>query len=158
MTAHVQIRRACPRDFDALGRVFHAAVREAATAYSEAQRMAWSPAPRTGEAWANLLCGQHVWLAETEDRPLGFMTLTPEGYVDFAFILSEAQGHGVFRRLYTGLETQARTLGLTRLWTDASLHAKAPFEAMGFAVQYPEWVDRGGETLKRFRMEKMLDA
>ncbi len=64
MAAHVQIRRATPRDFDALGAVFHAAVREAATAYSEAQRAAWSPAPRAGETWAAHLCAQAVWLSE----------------------------------------------------------------------------------------------
>ena len=158
MAAHVQIRRATPRDFDALGAVFHAAVREAATAYSDAQRAAWSPAPRAGEAWAAHLGAQAVWLAEDAGEALGFMTLTPDGYVDLAYILARAQGRGLFRRLYTALEAEARATGLARLWTDASLHAKAPFEAVGFAVALPETVTRGGETFKRFRMEKTLDA
>lgn len=158
MAAHVQIRRANPRDFDALGAVFHAAVREAATAYSEAQRAAWSPAPRAGEAWAAHLGAQAVWLAEEDGEALGFMTLTAEGYVDLAYILARAQGRGLFRKLYTMLEAEARSAGLARLWTDASLHAKAPFEAVGFQVTKFETVVRGGETFKRFRMEKTLDA
>jgi len=158
MAAHVQIRRATPRDFDALGAVFHAAVREAATAYSEAQRAAWSPAPRAGEAWAAHLGAQAVWLAEEDGEALGFMTLTPDGYVDLAYILARTKGRGLFRRLYNALEAEARAASLARLWTDASLHAKAPFEAVGFAVTQPETVTRGGETFKRFRMEKTLDA
>ena len=156
MTRPVQIRRASPADFAALAGVFHAAVREGAGQYTDAQRAAWSPAPRPGEVWAAHLGAQAVWLAETDGRPLGFLTLTDQGYVDLAYILAEAQGQGLFRRLYEALENEARRLGIRRLWTDASLHAKGPFEAMGFGVTQAETVERGGEQLKRFRMEKTL--
>jgi putative acetyltransferase len=156
MTQHVQIRRASPADFDVLGGVFHAAIREGAGQYTEAQRAAWSPAPRAGEAWAAHLGAQSVWLGETGGRPLGFLTLTDEGYVDLAYILAEAQGQGLFRRLYDALEGEARRRGIVRLWTDASLHAKGPFEAVGFTAAYAETVERAGEQLKRFRMEKTL--
>ncbi len=158
MRDDVQIRRATPADFDTLGEVFHEAVREAAIAYSEAQRAAWSPAPRSGEAWVARLGAQQVWLAEADGRIVGFLTLTPEGYVDLAYILAGAQGQGLFRRLYGAIEAEARARGLTGLWTDASLHAKPPFETMGFTVVLPETVQVGGETFKRFRMEKTLNA
>ncbi|MBA3068641.1 MAG: GNAT family N-acetyltransferase [Hyphomonas sp.] len=158
MRDDVQIRRANPADFDTLGAVFHDAVRQAATAYSEAQRAAWSPAPRRGEAWATRLGAQQVWLAEANGQALGFMTLAPDGHVDFAYIVRASQGQGLFRRLYAALETGAHHLGIRRLWTEASLHAKAPFEVMGFTVVFPESVERGGETFKRFRMEKELNA
>jgi putative acetyltransferase len=156
MKLDVQIRRASPADFAALGDVFHASVREGAGQYTEAQRAAWSPAPRAGEAWAAHLGAQAVWLAEMDARPLGFLTLTPDGYVDLAYILARAQGQGLFRRLYEALEGDARRHGIARLWTDASLHAKAPFEAVGFTAAYAETVERAGERLKRFRMEKTL--
>lgn len=158
MRTHVQIRRAIPRDFGALGEVFHAAVREGATDYSEAQRTAWSPAPRLGEAWTAHLAGQSVWLAEDgSGAALGFLTLRPDGYVDLAYIRSEAQGQGLFRRLYNELEAEAGRLALPRLWTDASLHARGPFESVGFVVTAPETVMRNGETFERFRMEKVLN-
>lgn len=158
MGAHVQIRRASPRDFGALGEVFHAAVRDGAAQYSEAQRAAWSPAPRTGEDWAAHLEGQAVWLAEDAGAALGFLTLRPDGYIDLAYIRAEAQGRGLFRRLYSQAEAEARRLALPRLWTDASLHAKGPFEGVGFTVIQPETVERGGETFLRFRMEKTLNG
>lgn len=158
MRDDVQIRRASPADFDALGQVFHAAVREAATAYTEAQRAAWSPALRGGADWAERLGSQLVWMAERAGRALGFLTLTPGGEVDLAFILAQAQGHGLFRQLYTALEAEAAQRGLARLWTHASLHAKSPFEAMGFAVTAPETVAIGAETFERFHMEKLLNG
>lgn len=157
MTAHVQIRQAKTDDFEALGRVFHRAVREGATGYSEAQRAAWSPAPRTGEDWAAQLSGQTVWVGGADDLLLGFLTLAPDGHIDLAYIRPEAQGFGLFRRLYDALEAEARARALPRLWTEASLHAKGPFEAMGFAVLAPEDVTRGGEVFRRFRMEKSLN-
>jgi len=141
MTPHVQIRRASPADFEALGEVFHAAIREGAAQYTEAERAAWSPAPRAGEARAAHLRAQSVWLAETGGRPLGFLALTEQG---------------LFRRLCDALEGEARRVGMVRLWTDASLHAKGPFEAVGFTAAYAETVERSGEQLKRFRMEKTL--
>ncbi len=158
MTRDVQIRRANPGDFDALGEVLHAAVQEGAGQYTPAQRAAWSPAPRAGEAWAAHLGAQAVWLAETDGRPVGFLTLTPDGYVDLAFILAEAQGRGLFRRIYAALEAEAVQRGLTRLWTHASLHAKSPFETMGFTVIAPETVAVGAETFHRFHMEKRFDG
>lgn len=45
---------------------------------------------------------------------------------------------------------------MVRLWTNASLHAKGPFEGAGFTAAYAETVERAGEQLKRFRMEKTL--
>lgn len=157
MTAHVQIRQARPEDFAALGRIFHQAVRGGATLYSEAQRAAWSPAVRPAEAWAAQLAGQMVWVGEADGLLLGFLTLAPDGHVDLAYIRPEAQGFGLFRRLYDALEAEARTRALPRLWTEASLHAKGPFEAMGFTVTAPEDVTRGGEVFRRFRMEKCLN-
>lgn len=158
MGGDVQIRRANPRDFDALGEVFHAAVREGAGRYSPAQRAAWSPAPRAGPDWAAHLSSQSVWLAETEQQVMGFLTLRADGYIDLAYIRPEAQGRGLFRKLYEEAEAQARRLGLSRLWTDASLHAKAPFESVGFTVRVPETVMRNGEAFKRFQMEKTLNG
>lgn len=159
MGRDVQIRRASPRDFDALGAVFHLAVREGASAYTPAQREAWSPAPKAGDAWAGKLGTQAVWMAQAEDgAALGFLTLRPDGYIDLAYIHPGAQGQGLFRRLYDPLEAEALARALPRLWTDASLHAKGPFEAMGFTVTLPETVMRNGAAFKRFQMEKLLNG
>jgi putative acetyltransferase len=156
MIDDVQIRLADPGDFDALGEVFHDAVRTGAEAYSERQRAAWSPAPRQGPDWHAHLGSQTVWLAEAGGPPLGFITLAPDGHVDLAYIRSDAQRRGLFRRLYAALEHEARRRSLTRLHTEASLHAKGPFLAAGFAVTEAETVERGGEHFTRFRMEKTL--
>lgn len=157
MAAHVQIRRATPRDFDALGEVFHDAVSHAFL-YTEAQRMAWSPAPRSGGQWGERLSSQMVWLAESEGKSLGFMTLTQHGGIDLTFIRGEAQGRGIFTALFIEILEMARQLEMPKLWTDASLHAMAPFTKVGFRIAYSETVELSGEKLPRSRMEKTLNA
>jgi len=156
MALDVQIRLANTGDFGALGKVFRACVREGAGPYTEAQRTAWSPAPRAGKARSAHPGAQSVWLAETESRPLGFLALAAEGYIDLAYILAEAQGQGLFRRPCGALENEAFRLGIHHLWTDASLHAKGPFEASSFTATRAGMAVRSGERLKRFRMEKTL--
>lgn len=158
MTRHVQIRQATPADFIALGEGVHAAVRGCAGQYTEAQRAAWSPAPGSGEAWAAHLAAQTVWLGEAGGEPLGLITLMPAGYIDLAYILAQAQGQGLFRQLFAELAGDARALDLLSLWTDARLHAKGPFEAVGFTVSRACTAERGGEELACFRMEKTLNG
>ena len=155
MTRHVQIRQATPADFIALGEVFHAAVRRGAGQYTGAQRAAWSPAPGSGEARAAHLAAQTVWLGEAGG---GFITLMPAGYIDLAHNLAQAQGQGLFRQLFAEPEGEARALDMLRLWTDASLHAKGPFEAVGFTLSCACIAERGGEQQARFRMEKTLNG
>jgi len=99
---------------------------------------------------------QEIVLAETRERVLGFMSLARGGYIDFAYIRPNAQGSGVFRRLYTRIEEQARQAGEERLWVHASLMAEPAFSAMGFEVQAREQVAIEDETFERFRMDKLL--
>lgn len=84
------------------------------------------------------------------------MSLDPKGYIDFAYILPEARGMGIFRGLYLHIEKRARDNDLGRLSTHASLMAEPAFAAMGFEVVQRETVEIGGVELSRFAMEKFL--
>ena len=91
------LRWATEADFDALADVMFAAVREGESPYTEAQRQAWVPEPRRGSAWRTRLLSQEIIVAEADGRLLGFMSLADGGYIDFAYIRSEARGAGLFR-------------------------------------------------------------
>lgn len=114
------------------------------------------PKPRKGAAWNKRLASQFISLAEVDGRMAGFMSLTPDGYVDFAYIRREFQGTGLFRRLLTQIEVKAKQKKLRRLTTHASLMARPAFAAMGFQVTEPETVEIGGVSFDRFAMAKWL--
>ena len=152
----VEIRRMGAGEADALGGVMWGAIHEAPSAYTQAQRVAWLPEPPHGAAWAAKLDRQAVWVAWRDAVPIGFLTLTGNGYIDLAFVAADAQGQGVFSALYAALETEAMGRAYRRLWTHASLMAERAFAAHGFHVIARETAERAGQSLARAEMEKLL--
>ncbi len=149
---------ATPTDYDDLGDIVFDAVRNGPSKYTGAQRAAWVPVRRGGEEWAARLEGQVIVIARDDTRAVGFMTLAPQGYIDFAFIRPEAQGTGLFRRLFDMIEDKARSQNEPRLWTHASLMAEGAFAAVGFAVVERQVAPIGTQNLDRAMMEKALAA
>ncbi|NQY13248.1 MAG: GNAT family N-acetyltransferase [Henriciella sp.] len=156
MTQDVRLRPARAEDYDTLGDVMFDAIHNGPTQYTKAQSDAWAPAPKRGQDWAARLAQQHVILAEQGSDILGFMSIEPGGYVDFAYVRPAAQGRGLFRKLFNAILTQARTQGETELSTHASLMAQPAFAAMGFTVDHHEEVMVDGQSLARARMIKPL--
>jgi len=143
-------------DYDSLADIVFDAVRNGPSKYTQAQRAAWVPVRRHGDEWAARLEGQVIAIARDETRAVGFMSLAGEGYIDFAFIRPEAQGSGLFRRLFAMIEDKARSQNEPRLWTHASLMAEPAFAAVGFTVVAREVVPIGDQKLNRAKMDKRI--
>lgn len=137
---------------DLLGRIMFDAIHHGSPLYTPAERRAWLPRPNAGSAWTARLAAQRVWVGCLDGTVQGFITLD-DGYVDLAFVAAPAQGRGLFTALYRVLEGASDA---QRLWTHASLTAQPAFLAMGFRVICHETVARGGQTLRRAKMEKVL--
>lgn len=152
----MQIRWAREEDAPALAQVFFDAIRQGDSPYTQAQRVAWMPAPPDPTEFAARLRQYHVAVATVSGQPVGFMAMTPEGYFDLAFILFRHRGRGCFRRLYALLEKRAIEDDVARLTVHASLDAQPAFQSVGFSVIRHETVKRAGETLQRAEMEKYL--
>lgn len=138
--------------------IFRAAVAATAPAYDAAQRSAWAAGLPDEAAWRARLDGLEGLLALRGDRPVGFMALGAEGYLDLAFVAPEAARQGVGSALLAGIEEIVRARGITRMTTQASLVAKPFFARHGWQVETRQSVERQGVTLTNFRMWKDLDA
>lgn len=152
-----RIRPLAPGDPPALHAIFFRAVREgAAAAYSDAQRAAWAADPEMPADWPRRLADQVTVVAEAAGRPIGFMTLGRDGHLDLAYVLPEAMGTGVAAALHDRLLAEAEKLGLARLDTEASHLARRFFARQGWTVIAEQQIERRGQTLTNFRMEKRL--
>jgi putative acetyltransferase len=149
-------RWASAADGDALAGIMFDAVRNGESLYSEAQRAAWVPVPRSGDDWVARLQGQDIILAEQEGDAVGFMSLAEGGYVDFAYIRPRAQHSGLFRQLLSRIVERAVAKREPLLWTHASLMAEPAFAKLGFTVRRRERVRIGDQQFDRCEMEKRM--
>lgn len=156
MQHDLHLRTGTAADYDTLGELIFDAIHNGPTKYTAAQSQAWAPVPKSGPDWAARLDAQHIILAERKGEIVGFMTIEPGGYIDFAYIRPRAQGSGLFRRLFTAVLAWAEARKEPVLSTHASLMAQPAFAAMGFEVDYHETIDVDGQSLPRARMTKPL--
>ena len=125
---------ATPTDHAELADVMFDAVRNGPSKYTQAQRAAWVPVRRSGAEWESRLTAKDIAIGRDGIRILGFMSIEDGGYIDFAFIRPEAQGSGLFRRLFELVQERARAADEPRHWMHASLMAQSAFAAVGFSV------------------------
>ena len=143
-------------DYGSLAETMFDAIRNGPSKYSEHQRQAWAPSPKSGQDWTKRLTGQNIIVAENEQQLVGFISFIKEGYIDLAFIRPSAQGVGLFSRLYKAIEEHALEHNLCKIRTHASLNAQSAFTAKGFKIVKKETVQLGTVPLDRFEMEKNI--
>ncbi|MGK9232221.1 GNAT family N-acetyltransferase [Inquilinus limosus] len=151
----LSIRSYRPGDLDALIAIFLGAIREVASKdYDADQIAAWAQANR--DAWAARRSSRPTWVAEIDRTPVGFTDLEPDGHLDMMFVHPAHQGKGVATALLATAEVAAREQGLSRIFTEASITARAFFEAHGFQIVTPQLVEIRGSRLVNYWMEKVL--
>ncbi|WP_281858092.1 GNAT family N-acetyltransferase [Litoreibacter halocynthiae] len=139
--------------------VFVDAVRNGAKEhYTTEQRAAWAPVDTMPATWEDRHLAATAFVAESERQLEGFMTLTAEGVIDMAFVRPSAMGTGITAQLYEKTEEAAHASGLTRLTTEASHLARPFFLRRGWNLLGAQTVQKRGQTLENFRMEKHLSS
>ena len=150
----VTLRPYRPEDCPALAHLFYETVHTVNAAhYSPAQLDAWAPACGPDlAAWDKSFRAHRTLVAELDGRLAGFGDLDPAaGYLDRLYVRREFQRRGVARALCDALEQASRARPLT---THASRTARPFFEKRGYRVLRPQQVERRGQQLENFVMEK----
>lgn len=151
------IRTADQADIPGIQAVFRSAVLHmAATHYDAAQRRAWAARADDAGRWEQALREQDLWVAMEGDQVKGFISLTPEGHIDFLYVHADHGRRGVAQALFDALMTEAESRAHPRLTTDASHTARPFFERQGFRVLQRNERELDGVVLENFRMERML--
>lgn len=144
-------------DLDVLIALFRDSVRRVARRdYSLDQVLAWAPHDLEREEWTLRLAAGSTWVAAHGDRAAGFITLEPDGHLDMLYVHADWQRRSIATRLLSRVEASARSQGLARLFTEASITARPFFERRGFRVVEAQTVTRRGQELVNFRMLRRL--
>lgn len=152
------VRPYAPGDADATVDIFLRAIREVASKdYDQAQIDAWAKVEDRG-AWARARASGQTWIVQREGVPIGFAGLEPDGLLNMMFVHPDHRSFGAASLLLATVEAEAKKQGLGRIFTEASLTARAFFERRGFVVLASQRVERRGQILENFRMEKALSV
>jgi len=125
-------------------------------AYSPEQLAAWAPDPPDIDHWRARLTGLNVLVAEQDSAIAGFVTFDLNGHLDHLYVRKQFQRKGIALALCLRLEQEARSRGVRRMYTDASITARPFFERAGYDVIAPQTVKLGAISLTNYRMEKWL--
>ncbi|WP_448269792.1 GNAT family N-acetyltransferase [Nostoc sp. DSM 114159] len=123
--------------------------------YTQEQVAAWAPANMDTEVWIKSLGSKFTYVAE-EDKIIGFGELEANGHIDRFYCHKDFQRKGVGKKILEQIELKANSLGLEKLFAEASITAKPFFESQGFIVIKKQEVERRGQKLINFVMEKYL--
>lgn len=154
----ITIRPYAATDASGLTSLFRSSVRDIASRdYTASQVRAWAPDDIDERQFGQSRDTKSTWVAEVEGRIAGFSDLEPDGHIDMLYVHPDFQRRGVARALLAHVEEVARTSGMRRLYTEASITARPVFETMGFRTIVPQTVTVRGESMTNYRMEKRLE-
>lgn len=87
---------------------------------------------------------------------VAYALLEPDGHLDMLYCASAHAGRGLAARLLSHADEQARSIGVTRLYTEASELARKPFERAGYTVIERRDFELRGIPIHNYAMEKVL--
>ncbi|MFB8792295.1 MAG: GNAT family N-acetyltransferase [Potamolinea sp.] len=142
-------------DAEAIMNLFYDTVHEVNIRdYTKEQVDAWAPANMDVELWTRRLRSKLTYVAEEDDKIIGFGELEENGHIDCFYCHKDFQGQGIGKQILSQIESKAKSLGLVRLFTEASITAKPFFESQRFIVVIKQEVERRGQSFINFAMEK----
>ncbi|MBE9197588.1 MULTISPECIES: GNAT family N-acetyltransferase [unclassified Nodularia (in: cyanobacteria)] len=124
--------------------------------YTQEQIDAWTSVNMDVEVWMNSLKSKFTYIAEKDNKILGFGELEANGHIDRFYCHKDFQGQGVGTKILEQIEVTARNLEIKKLFVEASITAKPFFARKNFMVVKQQEIERSGQKLINFVMEKVL--
>ena len=151
----IKIRSYKPTDAATLRDIFFDTVRNINIKdYSQAQVEAWAPSDYDSNEWARKMNRIAPYVAELNADIAGYADLQQDGLIDHFFCHYKYQRKGVGGVLMQHIIGDAKTRGISKLYSHVSITARPFFEHFDFIVSTSQHVKVRGEELQNFIMVK----
>ncbi len=124
--------------------------------YNQDQLDVWAPKDIDISQWDKSLSEHYSVVIEEDKVIIGFGDLDTKGYLDRLFIHKDYQGVGIATMIVNEIEKYAKENKIEIITTHSSITAKSFFEKQGYKVVKEQLVERKGQYLTNFIMEKSL--
>ncbi|MBC7864100.1 MAG: GNAT family N-acetyltransferase, partial [Bacteroidia bacterium] len=151
------IRKAKQNDLDQIRFLFRDTVLHINSKnYDQKQIKFWANGVKHINSWKNKIDTQEFFVAVSEEKILGFASVTQEGYLDLMYVHKDHQREGVGKKLILQIEETTRKLKLNKIVSDVSSTAKTFFEKSGFEKTGDNRKEYGDVVFVNNCMEKKL--
>lgn len=135
MNLNFKIRLAVKDDASEIGQIYFNTIKSVNRKdYNKEQIDVWVNGFDNTDIWNRKINEQFFYVAEAEDKIIGFGSVTKYGYVDFLFAHKDFQGCGVGSEIMKTISEKASELNLTILWAEVSITARPFFKSRGFVI------------------------
>jgi len=124
--------------------------------YTEEQLDAWAPEDKSLPKLDSRLLNSYAVVAEKDGIIVGFGNAEDTGYFDCLYTHKDYQRIGVATLIADSIEKYLYGKGIQIIAVDASVTAKPFFEKREYLVLQKESVERRGQTIAYFKMQKNL--
>lgn len=124
--------------------------------YSLEQVILWASGKEPLSNWLAKIQEQFFFVAEIENKIVGFSSLTETGYIDLMYVHEGYQRMGIAASLLITLEKTAQNLGINCLCSEVSITAKTFFDKNGFVLVSEQRKQYKGLIFINYKMEKIL--
>lgn len=124
--------------------------------YSKSQLDAWALGNPDKEKWLNSLEKNITYVSELNGEIIGFGDLNDKRYIDRLFTHKDCQHIGVASKILSALEQEAKKLGYSEVYTEASITAKSFFLNRGYKILKPQNKHLNGQVFINYVMRKKI--
>lgn len=148
----MEIRNYLTGDLDEILELFYQTVHVINAAdYTPEQLNAWADGKPDRDVWGKSLLEHRTLVAVCDGKIAGFADMTADGYLDRMYVHKDYQNRGIAAALLKRLEDGCHT---GKFVTHASITARPFFEKKGYHVVKSQQVERKGQMLMNYVMEK----
>ncbi len=153
----MKIRRMRPGEGKRLAELLYSSVhRLCADVYTPEELEAWAPKKMDTAKLTYSLMRNVTWVMEDGGRPVGFVCIERDGYVNRLFTHPDYTGRGVATELMDTAAAWAKKHGINRIFLASSRVGYGFYMKYGFRVCGVDRVERRGVTFENRVMEKFI--
>lgn len=154
----IVVRRYRDSDATALVNIFYNTIHKINSKdYSDEQIKAWAPDSFLSlDGWQAKWINIKPFVAEINDQIVGLAEFEDSGFIDCFYVHHDFQGQGVGTALMENIQDEALTKKINNIFADVSITAKPFFQSQGFVVVREQTVEKRGQHLKNYHMNKAI--